>query len=88
MEINIISKTKNKLIFELKGEDHTFCNILRKELWNDSSIQSAGYNIKTGLTEIPKFILETKGKTPKKALLDAVSRLTKKSKEFLNKFKK
>jgi DNA-directed RNA polymerase subunit L len=28
MEINVVESTKNKLVIELKGEDHTFCNIL------------------------------------------------------------
>lgn len=88
MEINILSKSKNKLNFELKGEDHTFCNILRNELWNDSTTKSAGYAMETGLIDIPKFTIETKGKIPKKALLDAASRLTKKAEEFLKKLKK
>lgn len=87
MELNILSKSKNKLNFELKGEDHTFCNILRKELWNDSSTKSAGYSMKTGLIEIPKFTIETSAKDPKKVLLDATSRLTKKAEEFLKKLK-
>lgn len=88
MEINILEKSKNKLSFEIVGEDHTFCNILRKELWNDSSLKSAGYSMETGLQNIPKFTLETAGKTPQKALTDAVSRLIKKGNDFLNKLKK
>lgn len=88
MEINILEKSKNKLSFEIVGEDHTFCNILRKELWNDSSLKSAGYSMETGLQNIPKFTLETSGKTPQKALTDAVSRLIKKGNDFLNKLKK
>ena len=88
MELNIIDNKKNRLTFELKGEDNTFCNILRKELWNDSSLKSAGYSMETGLMNIPKFTLETSGKTPKKALTDAASRLAKTANTFLAKFKK
>lgn len=88
MEINVLGKSKNKITFELVGEDHTFCNILRKELWNDSSIKSAGYSMETGLQNVPKFTIETEGKSPQKALTDAVSRLLKKSDEFSTKFKK
>ncbi len=88
MELNILSKSKDKLNFELKGEDHTFCNILRKELWNDPTTKSTGYSMETGLTDILKFTIETKGKTPKKALLDAINRLNKKAEEFLKKLKK
>lgn len=88
MELNIIKKTKNKLTFELRGEDHTFCNVLRKELWEDSSTKSAGYSMEGGLIDIPVFTIETSGKTPKKALLDASTRLIKKTEEFLKKIKK
>lgn len=88
MEINVLEKSKNKMTFELNGEDHTFCNILRKELWKDSSVKSAGYSMSTGLVSIPKFTIETSGKTSQKALSDAVARLTKTANDFLNKFKK
>jgi DNA-directed RNA polymerase subunit L len=87
MELNVIETTKKKLIFELKGADHTCCNVLKDELWNDKSVIVATYNIKHPLIGIPKFILETDGKDPKKTLLDAVARLSKKNKEFLTKFK-
>ena len=32
MEFNVIEESKTKLVFELKGETHTFCNVLKKEL--------------------------------------------------------
>ncbi|MBT3465263.1 DNA-directed RNA polymerase subunit L, partial [archaeon] len=38
MEINVIENKKKRFVFELKGEDHTLCNLLREELWNDKSI--------------------------------------------------
>jgi DNA-directed RNA polymerase subunit L len=88
MEIKILEESKNKLKFELKDESHTFCNILRKELWNDSSIKLAGYNIPHSLTGNPIFIIETTNTSPKKALLSAISRLQKKNKDFKEKIKK
>ena len=42
----------------------------------------AAYNISHPLTGIPKFIVETSDKEPKKALADAVSRLKKKNAEL------
>ena len=68
MESNIIEETKNKLVFELKGENHTFCNALRKELENIKGVEIAVYKIPHPLVGIPKFQIETKGIDSKKAL--------------------
>lgn len=89
MEINVIEDKKKRFVFELKGEDHTLCNLLREELWNDKSITVSAYNIAHPLVGIPKFIIETDGnKEPKKALLDAVSRIKKKNSVFAEQVKK
>ena len=78
MEIKILEEKKNKMIIEVIGESHSFCNAIKKELWNDKSIKSAGYNIEHPLIGIPKIVVETDGsKEPKKALIDAAGRLAK-----------
>ena len=82
MEINILEDKKKRLVFEINGEDHTLCNALREELWNDKSVTVSAYNISHPLIGIPKFIIETNGKDPKKALKDAISRLKKKNTEL------
>jgi len=87
MEINILEDKKKRLVFELKGEGHTLCNALREELWNDKSITVAAYNISHPLTAVPKFIIETNGKSPKTALKSAIDRLKKKNSELLKKAK-
>ena len=88
MEIVVIEQTKKKIIFELKGADNTFCNILKKELLADKDVSISTYSVKHPLIGIPKFIIECKGKSPKLALVDACERLTAKNKEFLQKFKR
>ncbi|MBN2368334.1 DNA-directed RNA polymerase subunit L [Candidatus Woesearchaeota archaeon] len=88
MEFNILEDKKKRLVFELKGEDHTLCNVLREELWNDKSVTVSAYNISHPLIGIPKFIIETDGKDPKKALKDAISRLKKKNTDLLGDAKK
>ena len=82
MEIEVLESTKNKLKFKIKGENHTFCNILREELWEDKQTKVSGYNVKKGLETEPVFILETESKDPKKVLLDGIDRLRKKFKEL------
>lgn len=88
MEINILEDKPKKLVFELKGEDHTLCNALREELWNDESVIVSAYNINHPLIGVPKFIIETKDKEPKKALKDAILRLKKRNSEILKVLKK
>ena len=88
MEINVISKTKKKLVFELKGEDHTFCNLLRDELWNVKGVVTSGYNIKHPLVGIPRFIVETESGTPQEALEAAAKAIKKKSDDFAKQFAK
>ncbi|MEM2138954.1 MAG: DNA-directed RNA polymerase subunit L [Candidatus Woesearchaeota archaeon] len=82
MEINVLEDKAKRLVFEIKGEDHTLCNALREELWNDDSVLVSAYNIAHPLIGVPKFIIETKDKEPKKALKDAISRLKKRNSEI------
>ena len=89
MEINVLEEKKNKLIVEVRGETHTFCNALRKELWNDKHVKTAGYNIEHPLSGIPRIVVETDGdKTPRKALVDAAERLKKSFDELKSEFLK
>lgn len=78
MNIKVIEKEKNKLKLEIIGEDHTFCNALRKELWNDKDVTVAGYNIEHPLVSNPVLTLETEKKDPKEVLGSAIKRLKKK----------
>ena len=87
MEINILEDKKKRLVFELKGEGHTLCNVLREELWNDKSVTVSAYNISHPLVGIPTFIIETSSKSPKKALKDAIARLKKKNSALVKKVK-
>ena len=87
MEISIIEHGKNRLVFELKGEGHTFCNALRKELWNDENTNISDYNISHSLVSNPYFVVEVSKGDPKRVILSAVERLRKKNKELKEKFK-
>lgn len=87
MELKVIEKTKNRLKIEVLGKTHTLCNALSKELWNDKDVAIAGYTLSHPVTKAPVLIVETNSGDPQKALLEAVSRLKKKNKEFLSKLK-
>lgn len=89
MKIKILGNKKNKLIFESEGLGHTFCNVLKKELWNDSHVKVATYSIAHPLAGKPKMIVETDGsETPKNSLLAAVQKLKRVNEKFKKEFSK
>lgn len=87
MEITILESKKHRLVFELRGADHTFCNALKQELWHDEAVKVAAYNIDHPLVGVPKFVVESSADA-KEALLGASSRLQKRNKDFLAAFEK
>lgn len=82
MEFKIIEESKNKLIFQLKGETHTFCNLLKEELQKVKGVSIATYKIDHPLIGVPEFYLETKGVDPKKALKEALKSMKKDAQDF------
>ncbi len=89
MEIKVLKKTSNELKIEIKGEGHTFCNVLQKALLENATVEMAGYNIEHPLISNPTVYVRTKGKEkPKAVLLDAAKKVQKQSKEFKKSFKR
>ena len=83
MEIRILDDKKNKLLIEVKGVDHTLCNILQTELWNDKHVKTATYSIRHPQISVPQIVVETGGEeSPKNALINAVQRLQKTNSKF------
>jgi DNA-directed RNA polymerase subunit L len=83
MELKIIEKAKKKLIIDVIGEDHTFCNALKEELWNDKHVQVASYSIDHPLERKPHIVVETDGEeTPEEALIAAAKRVGKEAAKF------
>ena len=88
MEIKVLESDKKRLKFELIGKTHTIANVLSKELWNDKDVAVAGYTVEHPEISNAIMIVETNKGSPKKALASALSRLSKKNKEFLALVKK
>jgi DNA-directed RNA polymerase subunit L len=82
MEIKVLEEKKNKLVVSIKGETHTLCNALVKELWNDKHVKAAGYKIDHPLVGIPNLMVETDGADPRKTINSAADRLVKSADEF------
>ena len=89
MEIKILDDKKNRLAIEVKGADHTLCNVLKMELYNDKHVKIATYSIRHPQISVPQLIVETDGEvSPKNALINAVQRLHKTNEKFKKEFLK
>ena len=77
MELKILEDTKNKLVFDLLGENQTVLAALSKELWNDEHVKGTGYHIEHPLINTPRFVVETDGENPRKVIQTAIKRLQK-----------
>ncbi|MBS3124473.1 DNA-directed RNA polymerase subunit L [Candidatus Woesearchaeota archaeon] len=82
MEFKVIEESKHQLVFQLKGETHTFCNALKNELVAVKGVVIATYRIDHPLVGVPQFLVETKGIAPRDALKDALKALKKKAVDF------
>lgn len=85
MELRIIEQDKDRLKIEVKGENHTFCNLLRDELNNDKTVKAAGYRIEATFLSEPTFLIESNN--PVKALNGAIERLRTKNENFRSQIK-
>ena len=85
MEIKILKADKDEM--EVQLGNLTIAEILRVYLNKDSSVTFAAWK-RTHPTEKPILKIQTKGKSVKKALDDAVSSITKDLDKILDDFKK
>ncbi len=70
MNVEKISKEGNVLKIRIFNEDHTFCNLLRREVWKTGKVNQAGYFIDHPQVGVPEFTINAES-DPKKVLLEA-----------------
>ena len=87
MELEVKKSSASELRFVLHGERHTFPNLLRETLLQDSSVTFAAYTMLHPLGEDSEFIVKTKGKNAKKAVADALKKIGKQLQLFEKTFK-
>lgn len=89
MELNILEETKDKMKIEVRGVDHTFCNALKSQLWEEKGVTVAGYRIDHPQRGVPTLIVETDGKTkPRDAFITSAKALNKNYSKFQKAFEK
>jgi DNA-directed RNA polymerase subunit L len=88
METKIIEDKKSKAVFEIEGLGHTFINILKNEMWNDSHVKVATYAIRHPIVSKPRLIVETDGvESPKAAVASAIGRVKNLNEKFRKEIK-
>jgi len=82
MEIEILESGKDSVEFRLKGERHTFPQLLKYQLLKDPKVEFASYKLNHPHDKDSIFVIKTKGKAPKTALLDASKKIAEEAKDF------
>jgi DNA-directed RNA polymerase subunit L len=88
MELTVLSESKKRMVFQLRGEGHAFCNLLKEALTKVNGVTVASYRIDHPLVGIPEFVIETTGIEPREALKKALASLKKDIKTFQKEVKK
>ncbi|MBU1204164.1 MAG: DNA-directed RNA polymerase subunit L [Nanoarchaeota archaeon] len=88
MEIKILDESKEKIEFEIDGEDHTLCNALRDALWKNPNVEVAAYSVDHPLINKVKMVVAVSKGNPRDALLKAVEIIKKEFKMIGAEFSK
>ncbi|MEM0240087.1 MAG: DNA-directed RNA polymerase subunit L [Candidatus Nezhaarchaeales archaeon] len=75
MKIRILEKNEKSLRFEIIGEGHTFCNILRDFLQRNPDVEFAAYRIDHPLVANPVFYVRVKSGRPEDVLKKAAEEI-------------
>ncbi|MHC1601190.1 MAG: DNA-directed RNA polymerase subunit L [Candidatus Nezhaarchaeales archaeon] len=86
MKIRILEKNEKSMKFEVIGEGHTFCNLLRDFLMKNPDVEFAAYRIDHPLVSNPIFYLRTRQSKPEDALKKAAEEIIKVLETFKNNF--
>ena len=85
MEIKVLKDEKEYL--EVDINSLTMAELLRNDLWEDSSVQIAAWK-RDHPSKNPILIIKTKGKSAKKVLQECIERLSKVNDKVVDEFKK
>ena len=84
MEVKIVEMDRDGVKLLIKGEDHTYLNLLQHYLLEDDCVIIAKYNIPHPLQDKAEFFVKTNGKDPLVAIKEANERIIKVCEELLS----
>lgn len=87
MKPKTIEHTKFELKVEIGGEGHSFPNLLRKTLLEESAVEFAGYSIEHPLLASPILTLKTKRRQSNVVFRESLEKMLARTEEFRKKFK-
>ncbi len=64
MDVKVVEMEKNYVRLIVKGEDHTFLNLLQHYLLENEAVVIAKYHIPHPLVGEPELFVKTNGKNP------------------------
>jgi len=83
VEVKIIEMEKNYVRLHVKGEDHTFLNLLQHNLLEDEDVEIAKYTISHPLVGVPELYVRTKKSNPIDAIKKANEKIIKECEELI-----
>jgi DNA-directed RNA polymerase subunit L len=86
MQPRVIEQSQSELKIEFIGATHGFCNLLRKTLLEEPSVEFAGYSIDHPLLANPVFTIKTKRRHSNVVLREALERMLARTEEFRKTF--
>lgn len=88
VEIRIKNKEKNKVVYEIIGEDHTLGNLLEKTLINKDGVSYASYENPHPLeNKIVLTIITQDGTDPERVLKEAIREIIELSRNFKERYR-
>lgn len=78
--MKVVEEQDNRLVFEVTGESHTICNILRKRLMSQDEVTAAAYDITHPLVGQPEF--EVNSPNPRESIKTASESIKEEASEF------
>ena len=88
MELDIKEDLAKKMVFSLKGEGHTFSNLLASKIRQNSDTKLATYRVRHPLLGTPEFLVETTNSSPRKVLGKAAEDVKKEAEKARKLFEK
>jgi DNA-directed RNA polymerase subunit L len=85
MKLVLLESTEGKMSLEVRGENHTFLNLIRENAWDAGSKQSS-YMIEHPYLSEPKLII--RADNPRKILDNSAQAILDDAKDFEKEFKR
>ncbi|ADB57789.1 RpoL/Rpb11 RNA polymerase subunit family protein [Archaeoglobus profundus] len=83
MEVKVVEMDGNYVKLEIRGEDHTYLNLLQHYLLEDEDVEIARYYIPHPLQDRAELVVKTKSKNPLEAIKEANEKIVKACDELL-----